>query len=134
MMVLKTLTGKVLDYNMKSDLIIFIDGYISTPDRAEACSELIDQLKSTLPYKVALLNKYSFSWGLDTKVDYYFTHLEGFMVGRPPQDILDKELYDFYMPKTIKTLTFQTVKKDFLPLIKKNKTNILTNNLFIFIL
>ena len=79
---------------MKSDLIIFIDGYLSTPDRAEACSELIDQLKSTLPYKVALLNKYSFSWGLDTKVDYYFTHLEGFMVGRPPQDILDKELYE----------------------------------------
>lgn len=79
---------------MKSDLVILVDGYLSTPERARVCSELIDQIKSTLPYKVILFNKYSFSWGLDSKVDYYFTHLEGFMVGRPPQEYLDKELYE----------------------------------------
>jgi hypothetical protein len=79
---------------MNSDLIIFIDGYLSTIDRARVCSELIDQIKSTLPYKVALFNKYSFSWGLDTKVDYYFNHLDGFMIGQPPQELLDKELYE----------------------------------------
>jgi hypothetical protein len=79
---------------MNSDLIIFVDGYLSTPERAKVCSELIDQIKSVSSYKIALLNKYSFSWGLDSKVDYYFNHNEGFMVGFPPQEILDKELYE----------------------------------------
>lgn len=79
---------------MNSDLVIFIDGYLSDKLRANACSVLIDQLKEHLPYKIALLNKYPFSWGLDHKVDYYFHHGEGFMVGKPPQNILDKQLYE----------------------------------------
>jgi len=79
---------------MSSDLLIVIDGYLSTPERAEACFKLIDQIKSTLPYKVALFNKFSFSWGLDSKVDYYWTHLGGFLIGEVPQEYLDKELYE----------------------------------------
>jgi hypothetical protein len=79
---------------MNSDLIIFIDGYLSTPERAKVCSELIDQIKSVSSHKIALLNKYSFSWGLDSKIDHYFNHNEGFMMGPPPQEILDKELYE----------------------------------------
>jgi len=79
---------------MNSDLVIFVDGYLSDKLRANACSTLIDQLREHLPYKIALLNKYPFSWGLDHKVDYYFHHGEGFMVGKPPQNIIDKELYE----------------------------------------
>lgn len=79
---------------MNSDLVIFIDGYLSNKERAQICSELIDQLKSNLNYKIALINKYPFSWGLDHKVDYYFHYGEGFMVGPPPKDILDKQLYE----------------------------------------
>ena len=79
---------------MKSDLIIIIDGYLSTPERAKVCSNLIDQLKSVLPYEIALFNKFSFSWGLDSKVNYYWNHTGGFMIGHPPQELLDKELYE----------------------------------------
>jgi hypothetical protein len=77
-----------------SDLLILIDGFLSTPERAEVCSKLIDQIKSTLPYKIALFNKFSFSWGLDSKVDHYLSYTGGFMVGSPPQEYLDKELYE----------------------------------------
>jgi hypothetical protein len=79
---------------MNSDLIIFIDGYLSDQKRANACFDLIKQLQKNLPYKIALLNKYPYSWGLDYKVDYYFYHGEGFMVGPPPQELLDKQLYE----------------------------------------
>jgi len=79
---------------MNSDLVIFIDGYLSSKERAQMCSELIDQLKTNLNYKIALINKYPFSWGLDHKVDYYFHYGDGFMVGPPPKDILDKQLYE----------------------------------------
>lgn len=79
---------------MNSDLVIFIDGYLADKERADACSVLIDQLKKNLPYKIALLNKYPFSWGLDYKVDYYFHHGEGFMVGQPPQNFLDNNWYE----------------------------------------
>ena len=79
---------------MNSDLLIVIDGYLSNPERAKACSNLIDQIKSVLPYKIALFNKFSFSWGLDSKVDYYWNHTEGFMLGTVPQEYLDKELYE----------------------------------------
>jgi hypothetical protein len=79
---------------MNSDLVIFIDGYLADKSRANACSALIDQLKQNLPYKIALLNKYPFSWGLDHKVDYYFHHGEGFMVGKPPQEFIDNKWYE----------------------------------------
>ena len=79
---------------MNQNTLIFIDGYLSNKERAETCLDLINQLKSILPYKIALINKYNFSWGLDTKVDHYVEYGHGFMVGRPPQDILDKELYE----------------------------------------
>jgi hypothetical protein len=79
---------------MKNDLLIVIDGYLSTPERAQVCSKLIDQIKSVLPYKIALFNKFSFSWGLDSKIDYYWSHTGGFMIGSPPQEYLDKELYE----------------------------------------
>ena len=77
---------------MNSDLIIFIDGYLSDQKRADACFNLIEQLQSNLPYKIALLNKYPYSWGLDYKVDYYFHHGEGFMVGPPPPIVTGKHL------------------------------------------
>jgi hypothetical protein len=79
---------------MNSDLIIFIDGYLSNIERAEVCSKLIDRIKSVLPYKIALFNKFSFSWGLDSKVDYYLSYNGGFTLGLPPQEYLDKELYE----------------------------------------
>jgi len=80
--------------NYTSELLIFIDGYLADQERADACLNLINQLKENLPYKIALLNKYPYSWGLDYKVDYYFHHGEGFMVGPPPQHLLDKQLYE----------------------------------------
>lgn len=79
---------------MNSDLLIIIDGYLSNIQRSELCSNLIDQLKKYLPYKIALVNKYGYSWGLDSKVDYYLSYTEGFMVGKPPKELLDKELYE----------------------------------------
>ena len=79
---------------MISDLLIVVDGYLSTPERAKVCSKLIEQLQAVLPYDIALFNKFSFSWGLESKTKYYWTHTGGFMVGSPPQEILDKELYE----------------------------------------
>jgi hypothetical protein len=79
---------------MTSDLLIVVDGYLSTPERAKVCSNLIDQLNSILPYEIALFNKFSFSWGLDSKVKHYWNHTGGFMIGYPPQELLDKELYE----------------------------------------
>lgn len=99
---------------MNPDLIIFIDGYLSNITRAEICSKLIDQIKSTLPYKIALFNKFSFSWGLENKVDYYLSHNGGFMLGMPPQEYLDKKLYErpyVYIKTNIGTL------ENWLPLV-----------------
>jgi len=79
---------------MNQETLIFIDGYLSDRKRADVCLDLINQLKENLPYKIALINKFNFSWGLDTKVDYYVEYGHGFMIGKPPQNILNKELYE----------------------------------------
>ena len=80
---------------MNQDTLIFIDSYLSNNERAETCKNLIFQIKEFFPeYKLALLNKYNNSWGLDSLVDYYLYHGESIMVGIPPQVVLDQELYE----------------------------------------
>jgi len=80
---------------MNQDTLIFIDSYLSNNERAETCKNLIFQIKEFFPeYKLALLNKYNDSWGLDSLVDYYLYHSESVMAGMPPQWIIDQELYE----------------------------------------
>lgn len=77
------------------DTLIFIDSYISNFERVTATSNLISQIREHFPnHKIALLNKYPDSWRLDSLVDYYFYYGDSFMVGRPPQWMLDQELYE----------------------------------------
>jgi hypothetical protein len=80
---------------MNQDTLIFIDSYLSNSERANVCKNLIFQLREYFPeYKLALLNKYDNSWGLDSLVDYYLYHSESVMAGLPPQWVLDQELYE----------------------------------------
>jgi hypothetical protein len=55
---------------------------------------MIDQIKSSnFEFKILLLNKSGQSFGLEKKVDYYYNHSESFMVGYPPQELLDSNKY-----------------------------------------
>lgn len=74
--------------------LIVIDGYLSTLERAAVCERLIDQVKQVRPEsKILLLNKSGNSYGLEKKVEYYYNHGHSFMVGYPPQKILDTKEY-----------------------------------------
>ena len=77
------------------DTLIFIDAYLSNIKRASVCEDLITQIRTSFPeYKLALINKYPNSYNLESKVDYYFYYGDGIMLGKPPQEILDNELYE----------------------------------------
>jgi len=74
--------------------LIVVDAYLSNLERAFVCERMIDQIKeSNFNFKILLLNKSGKSFGLDKKVDYYYNHSEGFMVGYPPQELLDQKKY-----------------------------------------
>lgn len=77
------------------DFLFVIDGFLSDYQRVYVCDELIKQLKKTFPdKKILLINKYNNSFGLDTKVDYYFYYGDGFMVGPPPEELIVKHVYN----------------------------------------
>lgn len=76
------------------DFIFVIDGYLSNYERVSVCDELIIQLKKNFPeQKILLLNKFSNSYGLESKVDYYFYYGDGFMLGQPPEEIIKDKRY-----------------------------------------
>ena len=73
---------------MTNNLLLVIDSYISDNIRAEACSNLITQLRTHLPeYELLLINKSNNSFDLEKKVDYYFNYGKGFLVGYPPEQV-----------------------------------------------
>lgn len=75
---------------MTNNLLLVVDSYISDNTRAEACSNLITQLRTYLPeYEILLINKSNNSFNLEKKVDYYFNYGKSFLVGYPPKRILD---------------------------------------------
>lgn len=77
-----------------SSILYVIDGYLSSEDKVEVTIELINQLKKLDPNrKIMLINKFNNSWGINNMVDYYEEYLDGFLVGYPPKDILEKKEY-----------------------------------------
>lgn len=99
---------------MKST-IFTIDSYLSNPERADVCRNLIHQIRSLYPtYKILLINKYNNTWGLDSQVDHYYYYGEGFMVGYPPASILESGKYE--MPYTYVKTDFGTFENWF-PLV-----------------
>lgn len=77
-----------------NDFLFVIDGYLSNYQRVSACDELIVQLRSNFPEKkILLINKFNNSFGLESKVDYYFYFGDGFMVGPPPEEIIKDNRY-----------------------------------------
>jgi hypothetical protein len=75
--------------------LIFIDSYISDINKAALCSNLIKQVREYFPeYKILLINKAQNNYNLDSLVDYYFSYQSNILIGKPPQELLDKELYD----------------------------------------
>lgn len=74
--------------------LLVIDSYINSQDRASVCENLIKKLREHfVGYEILLINKSNDSFGLELKVDYYFNYGKGFMVGYPPQEILDSQVY-----------------------------------------
>lgn len=74
--------------------LLVIDSYINSQDRASVCESLIKKIrKHFVGYEILLINKSNDSFGLELKVDYYFNYGKGFMVGYPPQEILDRQVY-----------------------------------------
>lgn len=77
-----------------SNFLFVIDGYLSNYQRVSVCDELITQLKNSFPdKKILLLNKFNNSFGLESKVDYYFYYGDGFMVGPPPEEMMNDKRY-----------------------------------------
>jgi len=77
-----------------SDFLFAIDGYLSNYQRVSVCDELISQLRKHFPnQKILLLNKHNNSFGLESKVDYYFYYGDGFMVGKTPNVIIEDGRY-----------------------------------------
>jgi hypothetical protein len=78
-----------------SNILYVIDSYLSSKDKADVTLELIQQLrKLDGSRKIMLINKFGNSWGIDTQVDFYREYLDGFMVGYPPEEIINSNLYD----------------------------------------
>jgi hypothetical protein len=78
-----------------SNILYVIDGYLSSKDKADVTLELIQQLrKLDGSRKIMLINKFGNSWGIDTQVDFYREYLDGFMVGYPPEEIINSNLYN----------------------------------------
>ena len=83
----------MISFSMNKTLIV-VDAYLSDLERAFVCERMIDQIKSSnFEFKILLLNKSGQSFGLEKKVDYYYNHSESFMVGYPPQELLDSNKY-----------------------------------------
>ena len=82
--------------NIKNtDIIIFIDSYISDIERSTECYKLIKKIRDVFPdYKIGLINKYPDSFKLDSLVDYYFYYGDSIMVGEPPKHLLNEGLYE----------------------------------------
>lgn len=77
-----------------SNVLYVIDGYLSSPDKVEVTLDLIRQLKVLDPTrKIMLINKFNNSWHIENEVDYYREYLDGFMVGYPPQEIIESKAY-----------------------------------------
>jgi hypothetical protein len=75
------------------ETLLVIDSYLSKEERAMTCKNLIKDLREVYPnHKILLINKFQESWNLDAEVDYYFS-TKGFLVGYPPQDVLDSKKY-----------------------------------------
>lgn len=78
-----------------SSILYVIDGFLSSEDKVEVTKDLINQLKKLNPEReIMLINKFPNSWGLESMVDYYREYLDGFLVGYPPQNIIDTKQYD----------------------------------------
>lgn len=81
------------------DTLLVIDSYLSSEDRARTCKNLIRQMREVFhDHKILLINKHKDSHGTEESVDYYFYFGDGFMVGPPPQHLLDSQRYE--MPYT----------------------------------
>lgn len=77
-----------------NETLIIVDAYLSNLERAYVCERMINQIRAAnFDFKILLLNKSGNSFGLDSKVDYYYNHSESFMVGYPPQKLLDSHEY-----------------------------------------
>ena len=78
-----------------NNVIFVVDGYLSNEERYLTCDKLIDQIRKVYPgIKILLINKHVLTWGLEEKVDHYFYFGEGFMLGHPPIELLEKNLYE----------------------------------------
>lgn len=80
--------------SIEEKVLITIDSYLSDLQRASICSQLIKKIRKIFPnYKILLINKSSNDFQLQHEVDYYFNYGEGFLVGYPPQEIIDNKGY-----------------------------------------
>jgi len=75
--------------------LLVIDSYLSDQNKAEACLNLINQLKENfLGYEILLINKSKENYNLEKQVDYYFNYGKGFLVGYPPKELLESKKYE----------------------------------------
>lgn len=75
--------------------LLVIDSFISNQERADVCLNLIKQLRTFFEgYEILLINKSKNDYGLEESVDYYFNYGKGFLVGYPPEDILNNKKYE----------------------------------------
>lgn len=73
--------------------LFVIDSYLSTEERANACKNLIYQIRQVYPEKqILLINKFTNSWEIEKLVDFYYYN-KGFLLSEPPQEILSSGDY-----------------------------------------
>jgi hypothetical protein len=78
-----------------SNILYVIDGYLSSQDKVDVTIELIQQLRRLDPSReIMLINKFNKSWDIENLVDYYREYTDGFMVGYPPNEIINSKSYN----------------------------------------
>jgi hypothetical protein len=100
---------------MMKNTLITIDSYLSNLERAYTCSNLIKQIREVFgkEYSILLINKSNNDFGLQNEVDYYINLSNSFLVGYPPQHILDNDRYE--RPYVYVNISFGTCE-NWLPL------------------
>ena len=75
--------------------LLVIDSFISNKERADVCKNLINQIRDNFfESEILLINKSKKDYDLEGLVDYYFNYGKGFLVGYPPEDILNNNKYE----------------------------------------
>jgi len=85
-------------------MLVVIDSYLSNEERRSVCRDLVQTIRSHSNAEILIINKHPDP--CDVEADHYFYMGNSFLVGPPPQELIDSQLYE--MPYTYINTTIGT--------------------------